>query len=96
MTAYVVATITIRDRERYKQYEAGFMEIFADYNGRMLSVDESPEVLEGAWPHTRTVLISFPSSDDAHSWIDSEAYQTLAQHRFAAAESQVALLQGLD
>ncbi len=95
MTAYVVAHITIRDRERYQQYEAGFMEIFAKYEGTMLSVDEQPELLEGEWDATRTVLISFPSSTAAHDWIDSEAYQNLAQHRFAAAESHVVLLQGL-
>ncbi len=95
MTAYIIAHITIHDRERYGQYEAGFMEIFQRYNGTMLSVDEAPEVIEGQWNVTRTVLIQFPSHAEAHDWIDSEAYQTLAQHRFAAAESQVALLTGL-
>ncbi len=96
MTAYIIAHITIHDRERYGQYEAGFMEIFQRYKGTMLSVDEQPEIIEGQWSATRTVLIAFPTSEDAHAWIDSEAYQSLAQHRFAAAESHVVLVGGLD
>ena len=59
MSVYLIAQINIHDRDRYGQYEAGFMEIFAQYGGEMLAVDESPTVLEGQWPHTRTVLIRF-------------------------------------
>jgi hypothetical protein len=47
MTAYVMAQINIHDRSRYAEYEAGFMAVFAQYEGTMLSVDEAPEVLEG-------------------------------------------------
>ncbi|MEQ8693635.1 MAG: DUF1330 domain-containing protein [Pseudomonadales bacterium] len=36
MSAYIVAHITIEDRARYSQYEAGFMAIFQKYQGRML------------------------------------------------------------
>ena len=91
MSAYVVARITIHDRTRYGQYEAGFMQIFEQYQGTLLSVDEAPEVLEGAWPVTRTVLIAFPDAGQAHAWIDSDEYQALAQHRFAASDSEVVL-----
>ena len=42
MTAYVLAQINIHDRSRYGDYEAGFMAIFAKYQGNLLSVDEAP------------------------------------------------------
>ncbi len=51
MTHYIVARIAIHDRERYAQYEAGFMQVFAEYGGQMLAVNDAPEVLEG--PPTR-------------------------------------------
>ena len=41
MTVYVVARITIEDRERYREYEAGFMEIFTAHGGELLAVDEA-------------------------------------------------------
>lgn len=94
MTVYVVARITIHDRTRYGDYEAGFMDIFGKYEGTMLSVDESPELIEGGWDVTRTVLIQFPDAVKAHAWIDSQEYQKLAQHRFAAAESDIVLVNG--
>lgn len=95
MTSYIVARIRISDRDRYATYESGFMAIFSRYNGRLLAVDDAPEVIEGTWPCTRTVLIEFPSGEDAMAWYRSDAYQQLAQHRFAASEADIALIQGL-
>ena len=95
MPTYIVAQIDIRDRDRYSKYEAGFVEIFLKYRGRILSVDEDPQVLEGSWPFTRTVLIEFPSDADAVAWYESDEYQTLAEHRFASSEGNIAMLTGL-
>ena len=48
MSVFVVAQIDIHDRDRYAQYEAGFMDVFAQYDGEILAVDEAPAVLEGS------------------------------------------------
>lgn len=95
MTTYILAKIKIHDRETYAKYEAGFMEIFSQYKGRVLAVDESPAVVEGEWPYTRTVIVEFPSQDEANAWFRSDAYQALARHRHEAAESDIAFIQGL-
>ena len=94
MAAYIVARITIHDRERYARYEAGFMDIFAAHGGKLLGVDESPEVLEGEWRCTRTVLAEFPDKASALAWYHSDDYQMLAEHRFAASDGEIALIQG--
>ena len=47
MSAYIIAKIQIKDREIYAKYEEGFMPIFEKYQGELLSVDETPTVLEG-------------------------------------------------
>ncbi len=96
MTVFIVATINIHDRDRYAEYEAGFMEIFARHEGEVMVVDESPLVLEGEWPHTRTVLIRFPNADAANRWYHSDEYQTLVQHRFAGSTANVIMVQELD
>ncbi|MEM7081005.1 MAG: DUF1330 domain-containing protein [Pseudomonadota bacterium] len=95
MSVYVVANITIHDREGYSAYEAGFMDIFARYEGLMLAVDENQEVLEGEWDATRTVIIRFPSSDHVHAWYDSDGYQQLMQHRTASSDGNIAIMQAL-
>lgn len=96
MAVYLVAQLTIHDRERYAEYGGGFMEIFSKYDGKLLSVEESQETLEGDWDYTRTVLIEFPSEAQAKAWYHSEEYQALAQHRFAASDGNIVLIKGLD
>ena len=96
MSVYVIARIDIHDRARYGEYEAGFMDIFSQYAGQVLGVDEAPQVLEGNWACTRTVLIEFPTREDMLAWYHSDAYQDLVQHRFAASTADIALIQGLE
>jgi len=93
MTTYLIATINIHDRDEYAKYESGFMDIFAQYSGKLLSVDETPVTLEGEWDYTRTVLIEFPSKTDATAWYESAAYQKLMQHRLAASTANLALIE---
>lgn len=95
MTTYVTAQINIQDREKYALYEQGFMEIFDRYEGKVLAVDEAPEIWEGQWLYSRTVLIEFPSAQAAQAWYNSDEYQQLASHRWAASIANIAMLEGL-
>ena len=96
MPHYLIAQIDIKDREKYAKYEAGFMDIFLTYKGKILSVEENEHLLEGQWPFTRTVLIEFPSQEDALDWYNSIEYQVLVQHRFAASIANIVIISGLN
>ncbi len=96
MAHYVIAKISIVDREEYGRYEAGFMEVFSCYKGKILAVDESVKLLEGEWPVTRTVLIEFPSEEGAMDWYTSDEYQQLAKHRFVSSKGDIVLVQGIE
>jgi uncharacterized protein (DUF1330 family) len=95
MSVYAVALIHIHDRAGYGAYEQGFMEIFSRHQGKLLAVDEKPNVLEGEWPWTRTVLLEFPDQASLDAWYRSADYQALAQHRFRAADAAIAVVQSL-
>jgi uncharacterized protein (DUF1330 family) len=95
VAAYIVAQITITDRETYGKYEQGFMDVFNRYDGRLLCVDENAHVLEGDWTCTRTVLAEFPNKDIALAWYNCAEYQALAPFRHIGASSKIALLEGL-
>jgi uncharacterized protein (DUF1330 family) len=71
------------------------MDIFNQYDGKILSVDESPVVLEGQWPFTRTVLLEFTDADELQRWYKSDAYQTLMKHRLSASDGHVVIINGL-
>lgn len=95
VSVYILAKINITDREAYATYEAGFMPIFEKYQGRLLSVDETPIILEGSWSETRTVMAEFKDKESAMRWYQSSEYQELVQHRFQASSADIILAQGL-
>ncbi|MEQ3744969.1 MAG: DUF1330 domain-containing protein [Henriciella sp.] len=83
MSVYIIAQISITDRESYDKYDAGFMEAFEPFGGEILSVDEDPLTLEGEWTATRSVLLKFESKDIALAWLNSDAYKAIVGHRHA-------------
>jgi uncharacterized protein (DUF1330 family) len=95
MPVYIMAQISIHDRAAYDVYSNGFLEIFARYSGELLAVSEDAQVVEGEWPYTRTVLIRFPSADEARRWYESPEYQALAQHRLRGSRGNVVIVEGL-
>ena len=94
MSAYIIAQIEIHDRDEYGKYQEGFFDIFSQYKGEILVRDEAPTVLEGEWSYTRTVVIRFSDENEAKRWYESDQYQTLLQHRFRAAKTNLILAKG--
>ena len=46
----------------------GFLDVFRKFGGRLLSADEHPAVLEGAWDRDKLVLMSFPDEAAFRAW----------------------------
>jgi len=92
MTVYIIAEFDIHTREKYDQYDALFMDVFDQFDGKVLSVDEAPLALEGDWTSTRSVLIEFPSQESAFAWMQSRAYQEIAKHRLAGSTGRARLV----
>ena len=38
------------------RYQAQFFDVFKKFSGRLLSADENPAILEGAWDRDKLVL----------------------------------------
>jgi uncharacterized protein (DUF1330 family) len=60
MTVYVIVQLKMKDRAAYDRYQARFFDVFRKFSGRLLSADDNPTILEGAWDRDRLVLMSFP------------------------------------
>lgn len=97
MSTYIIAQILIHDREVYKVYEQGFMERFSDpsYGLEVVGFDENPEILEGEYPYSRTVILRFPDEDAALRWYRSDAYQEIVKHRHSASTGRVIMVRGV-
>ena len=94
MTVYILAQLSFTDRPRYDAYMAQFMEVFDQFNGRVLAADEAPAVLEGEWPHQKAVLLQFPDEASMREWATSPAYQEISKDRVAGSRGPVLLLHG--
>ena len=94
MTVYALAQLSFTDRAAYDRYQARFMEVFRQFRGSVLAADEAPLVLEGAWPHEKAVLLSFPDEAALRDWAESPAYRAIAKDRIAGAAGPILMMRG--
>lgn len=85
----------IADREEYARYGEGFMDVFSQYDGKLLAAGEDLPVIEGDWPIQRTALMVFPSVEGLNAWYKSPGYQKVAQHRWKSSTGRIVMLRGL-
>lgn len=95
MTAYVVAQLRFVDRPAYDRYQAKFMSVFAQSDGRLLVADEHPILLEGVGDREKIVILSFPSIETARSFLTSPAYVEIAKDRKTGANAIVLMAEGV-
>jgi uncharacterized protein (DUF1330 family) len=94
MTVYVIVQLKMTDRAAYDRYQARFFDVFKKFSGRLLSADEKPTIVEGAWDRDKLVLMSFPDEAAFHAWADSPEYLEISKDRKAGAQGIVLLAKG--
>jgi uncharacterized protein (DUF1330 family) len=95
MSVYVVAQSRIDDREKLTEYVGKALPTIQAGGGRVIAFDETPEVVEGAIAHPRTVLLEFPSHEVFRAWYDSEGYQAILPLRLESAPGTLIVVNGL-
>lgn len=94
MPAYIIAQLVINDREEYNKYRSGVHDILDKYKGEIIVSNEEVEIIEGEWPYTKTIVIRFPSVEQAKRWYESPEYQKVVQHRFRGTTTNLILVDG--
>jgi uncharacterized protein (DUF1330 family) len=94
MTVYAIVQLKMTDRAAYDRYQARFFDVFRKFSGRLLSADEDPQVLEGAWDCDKLVLMSFPDEAAFQAWATSPEYLEISKDRKAGAHGVVLLAKG--
>jgi uncharacterized protein (DUF1330 family) len=92
---YVIAQISVKDPEAYKEYVAEVTPIVAKFGGEYLIRGGKSETVEGTAPGARTVVIRFPSYQAAQDWYHSPDYAGTRQLRQAASTSVQTLAEGV-
>jgi uncharacterized protein (DUF1330 family) len=94
MPVYIVNNMRIHDRAEYDTYLRAFMSVFRRFEGEVLAAVDAPSPVEGTWPYDRTILLRFPSREEALRWSESPEYREIAKHRLAGTTSNVVILEG--
>ena len=96
MSGYIIVHVKIHDPQEFKRYLKAFSEEFKEFPGKILVATNDAEILEGDLPSKlRTVVMKFPSMDEAREWYRSEKYQKIAPIRWGSATGDMMLVQGL-
>jgi len=96
MPVYMISRMTIHDRAEYDKYEERFMDIFAKFEGKLLSVDEEPQDLSGKWNATRSVLMEFPDKPKLFAWLTSPEYAEIGKYRDAGSTAEAIIVKGFE
>jgi len=88
MVAYVICQIEWRDPAKHKEYQQALGPTLEKYGGKTL-VAGVPNILEGAWDPTRTVVIEFPSMAAIQQWYASAEYAPVLALRKAWARTNL-------
>jgi uncharacterized protein (DUF1330 family) len=92
---YVIAQISVKDPDAYREYVAAVTPIVAKFGGEYLIRGGRSETVEGTAPGTRTVVIRFPSYQAARDWYFSDDYADTKKLRQAASTSVQTLAEGI-
>lgn len=97
--AYVVAEIQVTNPERYADYRALSTDAVAQYGGEFLARGGARLQKEGgddrhheAW---RTVIVQFPSLNQAKLWYDSVEYAKAKEIRLANSVGRLFIVEGV-
>ena len=97
MSALMIATITIKDPEKFQQYLTGNKEIAARYGAELLARGTVDKILTGEdKDHALTVIAKFPSLEKIDEWYGSDEYQPLVPIRKEGSEMKITTYEILD
>ena len=96
MAAYIIANIEVTDPEGYPAYLEGGRGSAEKYGGKYIVRGGKAETLEGERQPHRTVVLEFPSVEQARAWWDSPEYSAAKPFRRKAATSSFILVEGVE
>lgn len=95
MAAYVIARINITDPVAYEEYRKVVPATVAQFGGKFIARGGKLEILEGEVEPLRTVILEFPSLEDARNWYHSQEYAEAKAMRQKASTGSLILVEGV-
>jgi len=89
MTAFFIATTSIKDQDKFQLYAQKAGATFAPHGGEMVLRGKVEGALSGNSSHQTVGIIKFPDMPALQAWFDSDAYQEIIPLRDEAADMTI-------
>jgi len=90
---YAIFVEEITDWDSYmNEYLPAADETLDPHDGTLTVWNKDPEVIEGDWDHNMTVVVEFPTVEDARAWYEGLAYEEVKPIRHDACEYAHAII----
>jgi len=86
MTAFFVATVTIKDLTKFKEYGEKVGATIAAHGGELIIRGKAEQVLSGSANHQMTAIAKFADAATIDRWYNSDAYQAIIPVRNEGAD----------
>ena len=93
---YVIFTIDVHDDAGMDSYVQAVGPTIFKAGGRPIVADHNPDVIEGEWHGSRTIILEFDSVEAARTWYRSPEYQAVIGQRHTSGKSNAAILEGFE
>ena len=95
MPVYAIASGRVENQELLNQYLAKVRATILAHQGRVIAVDEAPEIVEGPVDYPRTAILEFPSLAAFRAWYDSPEYQEILPFRLKGTRGTLIVAKGV-
>ena len=92
---YWIASVNVTDPQKYAEYQALASEVLSGFGAQFLVRGGEVARLEGRGAPERSVIMEFPSYEQALACYHSTGYQQAKLARERAAEVEVMILEGI-
>ncbi len=93
-SAYILANVDVKDPAAYEEYKRLSTIAMKAHGAEVCVRGGKVEVLEGDWTPDRTVLLKFPSVEQAKKFYASTEYQAAKKAREGIATMRMVLIEG--
>jgi uncharacterized protein (DUF1330 family) len=94
MKAFVIAAETPQDESMFSEYRKAVPATLEAFGGKFIVRGGNLKLLEGEWPHSRLVIIEFPSREAAEGWYRSPEYQKIIGLRLSSTATNLIIVEG--
>ena len=94
MKAFVIAAETVNDESMFSEYRKAVRATLEPFGGKFVVRGGNLKLMEGEWPHSRLVVIEFPSREAAEGWYRSPEYQKIIGLRHRSSAGNLVIVEG--